>query len=61
MNNLNELVKRLQGKNISEIARRAQITRAYIYFLISGERANPTYHTMRAIEKAIDEMEADQG
>lgn len=52
-------IDELQGKlkahnNLSEVARRAMVTRSYLSALANGKKLNPTYATMENIIKALE-------
>lgn len=55
MHTLDEIVKQLQGKNHSEIARKAGVTRAYVNAIANGKHLNPRYETIKKISEALSE------
>ena len=55
MHTLEEIVKQLQGKNHSEIARRAGVTRAYVNAIAKGKHLNPRYETIKKLSEALSE------
>jgi len=53
---LDEIKRRLREHgNYADIARRVHMTRTYIKYIATGERANPTIHTLTKIMVALDE------
>jgi len=55
MHTLEEIVKQLQGKNHSEIARKAGVTRAYVNAIANGKHLNPRYETIKKLSKALED------
>lgn len=55
MHTLDEIVKQLQGKNHSEIARKAGVTRAYVNAIANRKHLNPRYETIKKISEALSE------
>lgn len=55
MMTLEEIKKRMQGKNYSEIARRAGITRAYVSAIMAGKHLNPRYETIKKLNEALSD------
>lgn len=53
MNTLEELREKLKGRNYSEIAKKAGLTRSYVQALAVGKRLNPTLETINKINEAL--------
>ena len=54
LNVVKDWAKLFEGKNISKIAKRADVSRATIYYILNGDRI-PSAATINKIQKAIDE------
>lgn len=53
---IEELQQRLKSRNdLADVAKRAGLTRSYVYALANGTRLNPTYETMEKILKAMEQ------
>ena len=50
---LETIIKELQGKNYAEIARLANLTRAYVSAIAAGKHLNPRYETIKKISDAL--------
>nr|WP_289108743.1 hypothetical protein [uncultured Halomonas sp.] len=55
---IDQLVARMQGKNLSEIARRAQVARDHVTDIAAGRVQNMKVVTYEKLSAALDEMEA---
>lgn len=55
MHTLDEIVKQLQGRNHSKIARKAGVTRAYVNAIANGKHLNPRYETVKKLSEALDD------
>lgn len=60
MMSIEEIIKRLDGKNYSEIARKSRLTRSYVSAIASGKHLNPRYETVRKISEAIYSIESNE-
>lgn len=56
-----ELTPLLYGVNHAEVARRCNMTRAYISAIARGERLATKQETVDKIKQAIQDMEAESG
>lgn len=54
MRTLDEIIEQLQGKNHSEIARKAGVTRAYVNAIANGKHLNPRYETIKKLSEALE-------
>lgn len=50
---LEQIIEKLNGKNFSEVAKRAGITRAYVSAIASGKHLNPRYDTIKKLSEAL--------
>lgn len=50
----------LRRGDVSEIARRASLPRQTVSDVVAGRTRNPGVHTVRAIEDAISQLEAER-
>ncbi|MAF06157.1 hypothetical protein [Herbaspirillum sp.] len=55
---IDQLVTRMQGKNLSEIARRAHVARDHVTDIAAGRVHNMKVVTYEKLSAALDEMEA---
>lgn len=53
MQTLDEIVKQLQDRNHSEIARKAGLTRSYVNAIAKGKHLNPRYETLVKLNEAL--------
>jgi transcriptional regulator with XRE-family HTH domain len=53
MMTLEDIKKKLEGKNYSEVARSAGLTRAYVSAIMAGKHLNPRYETIRKLSEAL--------
>jgi len=56
---IDQLVTRMQGKNLSEIARRASVARDHVTDIAAGRVKNMKVVTYEKLNAALDEMEAE--
>ena len=57
---LEQIQKRLQDRNLSYIARKIGVTSAYLSYIRSGKRANPTLEMMQKISAYLEAADNDQ-
>lgn len=55
MQSLEDIVKKLQGSNHSEIARESGLTRAYVNAIAKGKHLNPRYETVKKLSEALED------
>lgn len=55
MMTLEQIKKKLKGRNYSEVARRAGITRAYVSAIMAGKHLNPRYETIKKLSEALED------
>lgn len=55
MMTLEDIKKKLEGKNYSEVARKAGITRAYVSAIMAGKHLNPRYETIKKLSEALSD------
>lgn len=53
MMTIEEIREALQGKNYAEIARKTNLTRAYISAISNGKHLNPRYETIKKLSEAL--------
>lgn len=53
MMTLEDIKKKLEGKNYSEVARNAGLTRAYVSAIMAGKHLNPRYATIKKLSEAL--------
>lgn len=55
MMTLEDIKKKLEGKNYSEVARKAGITRAYVSAIMAGKHLNPRYETIKKLSEVLSD------
>jgi len=53
MMTLEQIRKKLEGKNMSEIARRIGVTGAYLSAIKRGDKLNPSYEVIKKLSEAL--------
>lgn len=54
MLSIEEIKKRLEDKNLSEVARRLGITPAYLSAIARGAKKNPSYQVMKKLSDYLE-------
>lgn len=52
---LEEIVKRLETRNMSKIARDIGVTGAYLSAIKNGKKINPSYETIKKLSEALSD------
>lgn len=52
---LEEIVKKLEDRNLSEVGRRAGVTSSYLSAILRGDRVNPTYTMLKKLSDYFNE------